>query len=383
MTFYKKRTDNNIIILFIFFFLFISIPLKSHEIKPSIADFSINESSLIFEIRLNAELILSGIDASDIQNTDNSNLSSNYDNLRKLSDNDLNANIASNWDNISQNINIKLDGEVQKLNLLSINIINQRNYEVTRDTIINFQIPLNKNNISFSFSMSKNFGSVILREQNLKKDPDKLYTNYLNSGEVSDLINLNYTKALGKINSFMKYLFLGIEHIIPKGLDHILFIIGLFLFSNLLRPLLLQVTMFTIAHTITLILASLSLIQVNESIVEPLIALSIFYIGVENIFKKYSNTKSRYYVIFLFGLLHGLGFAFVLKDIGLDYSNFLINLVSFNIGVEIAQIFILLLLYLTIGLYFSKNKYYKIFFQIPLSLIISLIAFYWFVERIT
>ena len=383
MTFYKKKTDNNIIILLILFFLFISIPLKSHEISPSIADFSINESSLIFEIRLNAELILSGIDASDIQNTDNSNLSSNYDNLRKLSDNDLNKDIVSNWDNISQNINIKLDGEVQKLNLLSINIINQRNYEVTRDTIINFQIPLNKNNISFSFAMSKKFGSVILREQNLKKDPDKLYTNYLNSGEVSDLINLNYTKALGKINSFMKYLFLGIEHIIPKGLDHILFIIGLFLFSNLLRPLLLQVTMFTIAHTITLILASLSLIQVNESIVEPLIALSIFYIGVENIFKKYSNTKSRYYVIFLFGLLHGLGFAFVLKDIGLDYSNFLINLVSFNIGVEIAQIFILLLLYLTIGLYFSKNKYYKIFFQIPLSLIISLIAFYWFVERIT
>ena len=231
--------------------------------------------------------------------------------------------------------------------------------------------------------MSKKFGSIILREQNLKKDPDKLYTNYLNSGEMSDLINLNSIESLGKINSFIKYLFLGIEHIIPKGLDHILFIIGLFLFSNLLRPLLLQVTMFTVAHTITLILASLSIIQVNASLVEPLIALSIVYIGVENIFKKYSNTKSRYYVIFLFGLLHGLGFALVLKDIGLDYSNLLINLVSFNIGVEIAQIFILLLLYLTIGLYFSKNKYYKIVFQIPLSLFISLIAFYWFVERIT
>ena len=93
----------------------------------------------MFEVRLNAELILSGIDASDIQNTDNSNLSSKYDTLRKLSDNDLKDNIESNWDNISQNINIILDGEVQKLNLLSINIINQRNYEVTRDTIINFQ----------------------------------------------------------------------------------------------------------------------------------------------------------------------------------------------------------------------------------------------------
>ena len=382
MTFYKKRIENNIIFFFIFFFLFISLSLKSHEIKPSIADFSINESSLTFEIRLNAELILSGIDASDIQNTDNSNLSYKYDDLRKLPDNDLKENIMSNWDNISQNIYIKLDGDVQELNLLSIEIINQRNYEVTRDTIINFHIPLDKKNTSFSFSMSKKFGSIILREQNLNKKVDQLYTNYLNSGDASDLINLNHTVALTKINSFIKYLFLGIEHIIPKGLDHMLFIIGLFLFSNLIRPLLLQVTMFTIAHTITLVIASLSLINVNASIVEPLIALSIVYIGVENIFKKYSNTKIRYYVIFLFGLLHGLGFALVLKDVGLDYSNLLMNLVSFNIGVEIAQIFILFLLYLTIGLFFSKKKYYKIIFQIPLSLFISLIAIYWFVERI-
>ena len=382
MTFYKKRIENNIIFFFIFFSLFISLSLKSHEIKPSIADFSINESSLTFEIRLNAELILSGIDASDIQNTDNSNLSYKYDDLRKLPDNDLKENIMSNWDNISQNIYIKLDGDVQKLNLLSIEIINQRNYEVTRDTIINFHIPLDKKNTSFSFSMSKKFGSIILREQNLYKNVDQLYTNYLNSGDASDLINLNHTVALTKINSFIKYLFLGIEHIIPKGLDHMLFIIGLFLFSNLIRPLLLQVSMFTIAHTITLVIASLSLINVNASIVEPLIALSIVYIGVENIFKKYSNTKIRYYVIFLFGLLHGLGFALVLKDVGLDYSNLLINLVSFNIGVEIAQIFILFLLFLTIGLFFSKKKYYKLIFQIPLSLFISLIAIYWFVERI-
>ncbi|MBT3902373.1 MAG: HupE/UreJ family protein [Pelagibacteraceae bacterium] len=382
MTFYKKRIENNIIFFFIFFSLFISLSLKSHEIKPSIADFSINESSLTFEIRLNAELILSGIDASDIQNTDNSNLSYKYDDLRKLPDNDLKDNIMSNWNNISQNIYIKLDGDVQKLNLLSIEIINQRNYEVTRDTIINFHIPLDKKNTSFSFSMSKKFGSIILREQNLNKKVDQLYTNYLNSGDASDLINLNHTVALTKINSFIKYLFLGIQHIIPKGLDHMLFIIGLFLFSNLIRPLLLQVTMFTIAHTITLVIASLSLINVNASIVEPLIALSIVYIGVENIFKKYSNTKIRYYVIFLFGLLHGLGFALVLKDVGLDYSNLLMNLVSFNIGVEIAQIFILFLLYLTIGLFFSKKKYYKIIFQIPLSLFISLIAIYWFVERI-
>tara|TARA_B110000196_G_scaffold134829_1_gene116897 strand:+ start:329 stop:754 length:426 start_codon:yes stop_codon:yes gene_type:complete len=140
--------------------------------------------------------------------------------------------------------------------------------------------------------------------------------------------------------------------------------------------------MFTVAHTITLILASLSFIYINSSFVEPLIALSIVYIGIENIFKKYSNKNFRYCVIFCFGLLHGLGFALVLTEIGFEYSNLLLNLVSFNIGVEVAQILILLILYITIGLFISHKKYYQKLIQIPLSIIISIIAFYWFIERI-
>ena len=122
--------------------------------------------------------------------------------------------------------------------------------------------------------------------------------------------------------------------------------------------------------------------RINPQIVEPIIALSIVYIGLENIFKKYIKEYLRYFVILFFGLLHGLGFALVLSDIGYRSTDLFINLVSFNIGIEVAQISIVLVLYLLIALNFAKNKNYRIFFQIPSSILISSIGLYWFFERI-
>jgi len=107
----------------------------------------------------------------------------------------------------------------------------------------------------------------------------------------------------------------GVQHIIPKGLDHILFVLGLFFSSLLLGSLLWQITAFTLAHTITLALAALGLLQIPSSIVEPIIALSIAWIAIENcVFKK--PKKWNPFVVFCFGLLHGLGFAAVLTVYG-------------------------------------------------------------------
>ena len=177
------------------------------------------------------------------------------------------------------------------------------------------------------------------------------------------------------------YIVLGFEHILPKGVDHILFILGLFLFSTAIKPLLWQVTMFTIAHTITLGLAMNGIISLPSSIVEPLIALSIAYVGVENIFAK-SLHKSRLMLVFAFGLLHGLGFASVLADFGLPDYAFGIALISFNVGVEIGQLTIILLAFVLVGFWFGKKSWYKQFITTPVSLVIAFIAFYWFIERL-
>ena len=230
MTFYKKKIKNIILFLFLYLFTIINFSAESHEIKPSIADFFIKDNILKFNIRLNAELILSGIDASVIDDTNNSNFSSKYDNLRKLPKKDLEKIFINSWDNIRQNIFIKLDSNLLNLNLVSINVTEQNNFEISRDSIVIFQIPLFDNSKYFSFSWAKFFGPIILREQNAKKDDENLYTNYLNSGDKSNSIKIKNLKKINRINSSLKYLILGIEHIIPKGKDHILFIFGIFFF---------------------------------------------------------------------------------------------------------------------------------------------------------
>ena len=221
-------------------------------------------------------------------------------------------------------------------------------------------------------------GPVVIRQFEDSTKENALLTTYLQPGEKSPLLSNQSQSTAG--NTIIEYLILGIEHIVPKGLDHILFIIGIFFYALKFKPLLLQVTMFTVAHSITLILASFNLIFIPAAIVEPLIALSISYVAIENIFQKRS-TLLRYLIIFIFGLIHGLGFAFVLGDIGLNTGQLVLSLISFNIGVEIAQIAIIILASI-IFIIPSRQSWYRAFLQIPISVIISMIGLYWFIERV-
>ena len=368
-----------IIAFFINLFSTVSI---SHEIKPSIADFTYDENFLNIKIRLNAELILSNIDASKISNTNSSSLSDIYDKLRILNKIELEELFKSSWQEISTNIDIKINNETKKINLINIEVEDIKNFEISRDTHIYLQVLLNNNSEYFTFSWIKKYGPIILRENSNHKLEDELFTEYLQSGIESNQFSFNEKNFKNRLNSFIKFFVLGVQHIIPKGLDHILFIFGLFLFSSSLKKLITQITIFTIAHSITLIFVSLSLMKINPQIVEPIIALSIVYVGIENIFKNYVKEYLRYVVILFFGLLHGLGFALVLSDIGYRSTDLFINLISFNIGIEVAQISIVLVLYLLVASNFAKNKNYRMFFQVPSSILISSIGLYWFFERI-
>ena len=373
----------------LYLFLIISIFLNfsftksfAHEIKPSIADFYYDENYLNFEIRLNAELILSNIDASKITNTNSSPLSKIYDEYRLLDKNELEKILLESWEKINPNIEIKINNKLTNIDLVKVETQNLSNFEISRDSLIFLKIPLNQNSDYFTFKWLKNYGPIILRENNDLKLENDLFTEYLQSGTEADKIFFKENNFRSNLVSFMKFFVLGIQHIIPKGLDHILFIFGLFLFSSSINKLVKQITIFTIAHSVTLIFVSLSVIKINSNIVEPVIALSIVYVGVENIFKNYIKEYLRYIVILFFGLLHGLGFALVLSDIGYRSSKLYLNLISFNIGIEVAQISLILFLYLLIGIKFAKNQYYRIVFQLPSSIFIASIGLYWFFERI-
>ena len=373
------------LIIFFYFFSFLtlfSIGAISHEIRPSIADYKIEENILYFDIRLNAELILSGIDASNITDTNSSPLSATYDDLRLLTRENLKILLIESWDDIQSKINLNINDVSTKFELVDINIEPNRDFEISRDSIIYLKYELDEDDEFLTFKWSEKYGPIIIREINELKKEDDLYTEYLQAGLQTDKIFIKSENKQSIFKSIINYFILGIQHIIPKGLDHILFIVGLFFFSVTLRPLLIQVTMFTIAHSITLIFVSVSYINVNPLIVEPIIALSIAYVGIENIFKKYVKEYLRYLIIFFFGLLHGLGFALVLSDIGYQSSKLIINLISFNLGIEVAQIFIILSLYVLFGIKFSNKKYYRNLFQVPVSLFIALIGIYWFFDRI-
>lgn len=177
------------------------------------------------------------------------------------------------------------------------------------------------------------------------------------------------------------YLKLGYTHILPEGFDHILFVVGLCLLSNKIKVILWQATAFTVAHSITLALSMKSIIIAPSAVVEPIIALSILFVAVENLLL--TELKPwRILLVFMFGLIHGLGFASSLNEIGLPRNKFVISILSFNIGVELGQISVILAVFLLIVRPFGKKINYRKQIVYPLSIIIALIALYWTVQRI-
>jgi hydrogenase/urease accessory protein HupE len=177
------------------------------------------------------------------------------------------------------------------------------------------------------------------------------------------------------------YFGLGFTHILPRGLDHVLFVLGIFLLSRQLRPMILQVSAFTVAHSITLGLTLYGIIALPSSIVEPMIALSIVYVALENLVT--SELKPwRLALVFGFGLLHGMGFAGVLRELALPRGEFLTGLAAFNAGVEAGQLAVILSAFLIIGSWARRREGYRRFVVLPGSAAIALIGLFWTVQRL-
>lgn len=192
---------------------------------------------------------------------------------------------------------------------------------------------------------------------------------------------VNELENMSKSETAFLYLKLGYQHILPLGFDHILFVLSLFLLSPKLKPILLQSTAFTVAHSVTLGLAMYHIITPPVKIIEPLISLSILFVALENIFSP-KLKPTRIGLVFLFGLVHGLGFASALGQLGLPQNAYLGSLILFNVGVELGQLTIILLAFFLVGKWFGQKTFYRVRIVIPVSLLIVLVAGYWTVERI-
>ena len=194
--------------------------------------------------------------------------------------------------------------------------------------------------------------------------------------------SINYALENAPVkNVIWCYVKLGFEHIVPLGVDHILFVVCLCLLNNKFKTVLWQATAFTVAHSITLALSMQNIIVLPAEVVEPIIALSIFFVAVENLLLD-KLKPWRIMLVFIFGLIHGIGFASVLSEVGLPRDKFLTSILSFNLGVEIGQIAVISVLFALIILPFGKKIWYRKFIVYPLSVLIACIAIYWTVQRV-
>ncbi len=193
---------------------------------------------------------------------------------------------------------------------------------------------------------------------------------------------INYALENAPVGEVAWYYFqLGFQHIIPQGLDHVLFIIGLCLVHTRIKPIIYQATAFTVAHMISLALSMKDIIMAPAQVIEPIIALSIVFVALENLVV--SKAKPwRLLIVFLFGLVHGMGFASSLNEIGLPPDSFATSIIWFNLGVEACQVLLIGAVFGLLILPLKNKQWYRWRIVYPLSIVIALISSYWTFMRI-
>ena len=350
---------------------------RGHEVGATVGDLSVEKGEAILSLRITLESFLAGIDLDSAEDTDDVPQAADYDALRALSAAELDERMRAFAPQMLGALTLNVDGDAIPLQISSLDIPEIGDVELPRTSQLELRASVSGEPSTMQLTWPDGYGSLLLRQIG----PENPFTGYIAGGETSPKILIAGGEARGFFSVFAQYIPVGFDHILPKGLDHILFVLGLFFFSTALRPLLIQVTSFTLAHTVTLALGALGIVTIPGSIVEPIIAASIVYVAIENVFSKQMNPW-RPVIIFIFGLLHGLGFASVLGEFGLPAGQFVAALIGFNVGVELGQLTVIALAFLAVGYWFGSKDWYRQRIAIPASLIIAAVGAYWFVERV-
>jgi len=380
VTWVFPRFLSGLIVLFLAV-LFLSMPpVAAHELRPTIVDAVLDDGGAVeLTLSTNAEALLAGI-GPEHEDTDDAPEAQRYDALRALDAAAMQAELRDFAPRLLDGIALSIGGQPVALSLSDITVPPVGDTSRARLSTIRVTGQAEAPVGMLDWRLDREFGASVLR----LSEPgaaDPFDSTYVLAGDRASLTVGPGVEPRSAMHTLYDYIPIGFDHIIPKGLDHILFVIGLFLLSTRLGPLLWQVTTFTLAHSITLALAALGIVTVSPGIVEPLIAASIVFIAVENIMTDRLHSW-RLVTVFVFGLLHGLGFAGVLAEVGLPPGQFVSGLIGFNIGVELGQLAVIAACYLLVGFWFSHRSWYRPVIVYPASAAIALVAAYWFIERV-
>lgn len=361
-------------------FLCLCAPLlHAHEIRPAVVDLFIQaDGNYRLDLQVNMEALLAGVSPTHAD-TDESPNAKSYNELRALPADALEARIRAYWPTYRDGISVEFDGARSVPVLSSLELAAPGDLARARLSKLHLSGSFPPSAKTVRWTYAPQFGGSVLR---LHREGAEVSAAWIREGASSLAYPLDGSAPeVSRGAIFVQYVALGFTHILPKGLDHILFVLGLFLLGTRATPLLWQVTAFTVAHSITLALSMYGILSLPASVVEPLIAASIVYVAVENILTTRLHAW-RVFVVFGFGLLHGLGFAGVLAEIGLPRDEFVTGLIAFNVGVEFGQLSVIALAALSFGYWFRLRPWYRARVVLPLSAAIALTGLYWTVERL-
>ena len=355
-------------------------PLQAHKMRPAIIDIQFErDASVSLRIQANAEALLAGI-GPEHDNTDDAPEAQVYRQLRELPAAGLQQKFADFADEYARGLQLELSGRRVSWRYQSIEVPEVGDTRLARKSILRLSAPIPTGASEAVWAYAAHYGDAVVNFSIAGQD-DKV-SHWLVNGDESPVFALDQSVVPRHWSQVAQdYTWLGFLHILPKGLDHILFVLGLFLLSARFSPLLWQITAFTIAHSITLAMSLYGLLEISPLIVEPLIALSIAYVGIENVLTR-ELKPWRVIIVFLFGLLHGMGFAGVLLELGLPESEFLTALITFNIGVELGQFSVIVLALAAVFWIRRNGDLYRRLVVVPGSLMIAATGLYWTVERV-
>ena len=360
-------------------------PVRADVVKPALIEITTNTTEVVdVEIRASLEALLTGINGR-YRNTTEAPNADEYDRFRAMESQTLREAFRDFEPTLLAGVELLLDGVPAKLSIKHISVPEPGYTKVPRNSVITLTGHIPRQTKSLTWYYSAGFGDHATRVRQVDPDNKKYHWSshqWIKDDQPTKPFELNEVFSKPSVAEVIKtYTVSGFEHILPLGLDHILFVLGIFLLSRHLKPIVLQVSMFTLAHSITLALGMYGWVEVPARIVEPLIALSITFVAIENVFFHKINPW-RLPVVFGFGLLHGLGFASVLNDFGMPTDAFLTALLAFNVGVELGQLTVVLAAFLGVAYWFKSELRYRQIVVIPASLVIGLVSLYWFFDRL-
>lgn len=346
---------------------------NAQETVPGIADLRVDTSIIVLDLHLNAEALLAGLDPSDPGAMTGG---AEYARLRALPPEALAPmfrDFATVW--VAQ---LGLEaGRKLALNVGRIDVPPVGDEAIARATRIVLTAPLPAGADALSLTWPEGAGDLVVRQQGVAEP----FTAYLTGGQTTAPIAIDggATQPTGQV--LRDYIWLGVVQILQNGGDHVLFVLALVFLNSRLPALLWQFSAFAMGHTLAMALGVIGAVDVSPELVGLLVSVSVVYVALENIVTGTLH-RWRVFMVFGFGLFHGLALAAALEQIGLPPGRGLAALTGFSIGVDLGLLGAIALALLLGGAWLASRPWYRGRIAIPASVVIAMIGAYWVVQRV-